>query len=122
MLPVALTLPLLSLFGQGSAHHAVMIAAFVVVYSVYNISVNFTFASGNVMVNEQAMAPELREHVGAINGAGATLAAGVRAAGPALGGWVWSLVAASGLRGALFIPWCGVAGLIVTNVCIFWGA
>ena len=61
-----------------------MLVAFILANSGWQICVNFTFASGNVMVNETAMTAELKEQVGTINGASATLAATFRCIGPAL--------------------------------------
>jgi hypothetical protein len=117
MLPVALALPLLSLSGAGAAQRAAMLAACVAVYAAYT-ALRFTFSSCSVLMNETAMSPELREHVGAVNGAGATFAGVMWFAEPALAGWAWSLVAALSTSGAQFAPWLGVAGMIVTSVAI----
>ena len=99
-----------------------MLLLFATAYSVFTIAANFVFASSNVMVNETAMTPELREHVGAINGAGATVAAAVRAVGPALGGVIWSLVASSSVSGAQFVPWLVFVLLMAGSAAVYWGA
>lgn len=117
MVPVALLVPTLSLFS--AARTALMICAFAALYSGYNVGVNFTFASSNVLVNETAMTPALQEQVGSINGAGATLAAATRSFGPALTGWLWSQAARSGMLGMQFALWWAFTLLLVGNMAMF---
>lgn len=116
MLPVALLMPALSLFPPS--HAAAMICAFAALYSAYNVGVNFTFASSNVLVNETAMTPELKDQVGSINGAGATLAAATRSFGPAVTGWLWSRATSSGLPGAQFALWWAFTLLLLFNMAM----
>ena len=117
MVPVALLMSTLSLFVPQ--HTVWMLCAFVALYSVYNIGVNFTFSSSNVLVNETAMTAALKEQVGSVNGAGATLAAATRSFGPALAGWLWSQVTRSGVPGMQFALWAGFAALLLVNLTMF---
>lgn len=90
------------------------ILAFCTLYSLQSLSVNFTFASGNVMVNEAGCKPHLGEQIGSINGAGHMIASSVRSIGPAFAGALWSIVTASHLCYGQFIPYllCTVCALL----------
>ena len=53
-----------------------------------------------------------REQIGAVNGAGQTLASLVRAIGPALGGVLWGAVASLKLQGAQVLPFACVSATL----------
>lgn len=87
------------------AHNkATSLLGFSALYSLQSLAINFTFASGNVMVNEAGLKPQLKDQIGSINGAGHMISSSVRAIGPAFAGALWSIVTASHVPLGSFIP------------------
>eukprot|EP00892_Ulva_mutabilis_P010644 jgi/Ulvmu1/7952/UM004_0185.1 len=116
MIPVTLAYPLIS-FVAPRAHVAmVLMASF---GAVHNVAVNFTFASGNVLVNEAASKPELKAQIGSVNGAGHMLSSAVRAVGPALAGTLWSIITATDITGGVFVPFAICFALILANIKLY---
>lgn len=110
MLAALLTLPTLSLLP--ASRPGLTLAALAALQAMSQLAVNFAFSTGNAMVNEVAMGPDLRDQLGAINGAGQTLSALARGAGPCLAGAAWSLIAAAGAPPwGPFVPFWLLAGL-----------
>lgn len=116
MLPVTVAYPLVS-FTAAHEHVAMILMA--ALGSIQNIAVNFTFASGNVLVNEAASKPELRAQIGSVNGAGHMLASAVRAIGPAVAGSLWSLITATDMTGGVFIPFAICFAVTVANIQLY---
>jgi hypothetical protein len=56
------------------------------------------------MVNEVALSSELKDQLGAINGAGQTMTSVMRALGPSIAGGVWSMVTAADTSFGQFMP------------------
>lgn len=110
MILVTAAYPWLSLIAGNKA---LCIVTFCTLYSMQSLAVNFTFASGNVMVNEAGLRPHLKDQIGSINGAGHMIASSVRAVGPAVAGVLWSLVTASHLKPGVFVPF------LLCTVCAF---
>lgn len=110
MILVTAAYPWLSLIAGNKA---LCIVTFCTLYSMQSLAVNFTFASGNVMVNEAGLRPHLKDQIGSINGAGHMIASSVRAVGPAFAGVLWSLVTASHLKLGVFVPF------LLCTVCAF---
>jgi hypothetical protein len=101
MLGVTLAYPCLSFVAQSAVASVTLFCFF---YSVQSVAINFTFASGNVLVNEAALRPHIKDQVGAVNGAGHMIASAVRAIGPAFAGILWSLVTGAQIPLGYFIP------------------
>ena len=80
-----------------------------------NVSATFAFTSSMVMLNVAAP----REHIGAINGVGQTLASFVRGAGPALGGGLWSVSVGSGLSGSQFIVFAFISCVALAGNALY---
>jgi hypothetical protein len=116
MIPVTILFPLLSML---SSEKAAVLGAFTVLCSFQNIGMNFTFASGNVLVNQAALRPDLKDQVGAINGAGHMLSSAVRAVGPALAGSMWSFVAATSFPGVHFLPFLLCTVLAIAELKLY---
>jgi hypothetical protein len=118
--PLTLAIPAASLFGAGSLPaQAVMF----VCMAAKSITATNAFTGCLILVN--AAAPEGK--LGAVNGAGQSLASLVRALGPALGGlsWGWShqLAAAPGWPAWLppqFLPFAGAAALLFATDTVYW--
>lgn len=55
------------------------------------------------------------EQIGPVNGAGNTIAAGMRALGPALSGQLWALSLATGIKGNQFLAFGVVASAFLAT-------
>ena len=116
MLPVTVLYPFVS-FMAAQEHVAMILMA--MLGSIQNIAVNFTFASGNVLVNEAASKPELKAQIGSVNGAGHMLASAVRGIGPAVAGSLWSIITATDMAGGVFVPFAICFALAIATMQLY---
>jgi hypothetical protein len=75
--------------------------------------------AGTAMVNEVALSSELKDQLGAINGAGQTMSALMRAVGPSIAGGAWSIVAAADTSFGQFVPFWLLALLCATVMRLY---
>lgn len=106
--PVWLGIPAASLCMPSTRGALVVMSISLVFKAVAGAS---TFTSSMVMVNVAAPPKQL----GQVNGMGQSLAAFVRGAGPAIGGWLWSVSLATGLPYHQFLIF---AGLSLASICM----
>lgn len=116
MIPVVLVMPSLSFVASTPAAAMGLMA---LLTAIQNVAVNFTFASGNVLVNEAALRPELKTQVGSINGAGHMFSSAVRAIGPATAGSLWSMITAADIQWGVFVPFLICLVLAVANIKLY---
>lgn len=116
MLPVTTVYPSLSFIAEHTHGAMVVMAA---LGAMQNVAINFTFASGNVLVNEAASRPELKSQIGSINGAGHMLSSAVRAIGPAIAGSLWSMITATDVSGGVFIPFSICFALAIASIKLY---
>jgi hypothetical protein len=102
---------LLSVIAPQLSHGAAVtsVERVVQVTCLRNVSATFAFTSSMVVLNVASP----KEHIGAINGAGQTLASFVGGAAAALGGGLWSASVSSGLPGSQFSVFCFISCVAV---------
>jgi MFS family permease len=108
--PLALLLPLPSLLAPALA--VPLLSALLCLRSVV---ANNSFTSSMVLVNESAPPGS----IGAVNGAGQTLASLARAVGPAAAGGLWALAAVTPGGWAQWIPFAVVGAACAAGTTIF---
>lgn len=117
--PMALMVPACTLLGGAAVPtQAGMLAAM----AVKAIAATNVFTACLILVNAAAPPGSL----GAVNGAGQSLASLARALGPALGGlsWAWSHEVAGSLPAWLphqFLPFLAVAAMAWATLPVYWG-
>jgi len=111
--PMALLIPATGSFpGRALAY-----AGFVVAYAV-KCACGVTAFTGCMFLVNKFSPPD---QIGAVNGAGMTIASLSRAVGPIIGGWLWTTAMAWGVPGYQYLTF-GIAGLLCFATSVFFKA